>query len=129
MSKRVLFVSLSLCLIGLLAGWEMLQGFVGGWFHLNVAVLFLPISGGLLMGMPVARTAANGLFILSYLTAAWVLVMPLLTNVDISAALDGRNLSGLSGYPVLLVGVLLVVSVLALLHWLLYSPPFDEHLS
>jgi hypothetical protein len=34
----------------------------------------------------------------------------------------------MSGYPILLVGVLIVVAVLAFLHWLLYSPPFDEHL-
>lgn len=129
MSKRVLFVCLSLCLIGLLAGWEILQAFINGRFHADVAVLFLPISGGLLMGMPVARTAASGVFILSYLIGAWVLVTPLFTNVDINAALDSRNLSSLSGYPILLVGVLLVVSVLGLLHWLLYSPPFDEHLS
>lgn len=129
MSKRVLFVCLAFCLIGLLAVWDIVHSVIAGGIRPNFGVLFLPVGCGLLLGSQLARTAANGLFILSYLVAAWLLFAPLFTTASAAIASDSRDVSWMSGYPVLLVGVLMVVSVLGLLHWLLYSPPFDEHLS
>jgi hypothetical protein len=131
MSKRVLFVCLSLCVIGLLAVWDLVHSILAGQVHLTmgVAVLFLPIAFGLMMGSPFARTAACGVFILTYLIAAWMLLAPLFITASAAIATDTREAAWMSGYPVLLVGVMLVISVLGTLHWLLYSPAFDEHLS
>ena len=129
MSKRVLFVSLALCLTGLLAGWDILRSAIAGGLRPNFGVLFLPIGCGLLLGSQLARTAASGLFILSYLVGAWMVLAPLFVTASAAVVSDSRDVSWMSGYPILLVGVLIVVAVLALLHWLLYSPPFDEHLS
>lgn len=134
MSKRVLFVCLSLCVIGLLALWESVHILTGANFQTKVsapyvAILFLPIGCGLLFGSTFARTAATGVFILSYLIGAWMLLTPLFVTATAAIATDTRDAAWMSGYPVLLVGVLIVISVLGILHWLMYSNAFEEHLS
>lgn len=134
MSKRVLFVCLSLCVIGLLALWESVRVLTGADSQTRasapyVAILFLPIGCGLLFGSTFARTAATGVFILSYLIGAWMLLAPLFVTASAAIATDTREAAWMSGYPVLLVGVSLVISVLGILHWLMYSTAFEKHLS
>lgn len=134
MSKRVLFVSLSLCVIGLLALWESVHVLGGANTQANLsapyfAILFLPIGCGLLFRSTFARTAATGVFILSYLIGAWILLAPLFVTARAAIATDTREAAWMSGYPILLVGVATVISVLGILHWLMYSAAFEEHLS
>lgn len=130
MSKRVLFVCLAFCVIGLLACWDVVHALMAGRVHLSVAlgILFLPIGFGLLLGSPLARTAASGLFILSYLVCGWILLMPLFITASAAIKTGGREATWMTGYPTLFTGVSSVAAVLGLLHWLLYSPAFDAHL-
>lgn len=122
MSLRVLFVILALCAIGLHAGWDMTQAFLGGKILVNPCVLFLPISIGLALGYQPARSAADGLFKFLYLFIGLILAVvawyPGASIPPVIPGLDGRSL-------IVVVG-LTFIAVLALLHWLLYTPPFDE---
>ena len=129
MSKRVLFVCLSLFVIGLLSAWDIFLSLLNGRPNATVAVLFLPASLGLMLGFRFARTAACWVFILSYLTGAGALLMPLFATAGEVIIRDSRRVAWMSPYPLLLVSVLIALSFFAFLHWLLYGPAFDEHLS
>ena len=124
MSLRVLFVCLSLCAIGLHAAWQIVQHYLAGGLYLDLCVFFFPIGIGLALGYRPSRAAADALFKLIYITLGVVLIGAAICP----GALPAR-IAGLQGYPVLLVVGLLSSGVLALLHWLLYTPPFDDWLT
>lgn len=124
MSLRVLFVVLALCLIGLHAAWQIVEHYLAGRLHLDPCVFFFPISLGLAFGQRLSRDAADALFKLIYIVTGVVLITTAIFPID-----PRPRIAGLEGYPVILVVAMIYISILALLHWLLYTPPFDEWLT
>lgn len=134
MSKRVIAICLMLCLVGFFAGWQFCGSLLaareassGGW---SVAVmaggfLCLPAGVGMLMGYRWGRGLAVAAFAAGYLVCAALLVTPLL---DLQLA--GTGLNGTRpDFGVYATSSLLLLGILLLLHWTLYSPPFEDHLS
>ena len=92
----------------------------------NPGVLFIPVSIGLFMGMAAARIAATFLFCLIYLMLAGLLVAPLVLGSSIVVHFHDSSVQGT--FPLILVVVAVAGSVVGLIHWFLYTRPFDEHL-
>jgi hypothetical protein len=126
MSKRVIFTCTVLLLLGLMGGYETASSFSQGGWHLNLLVLFLPVSLALFMAVPGSRAAATVVFSILYIFLAFLLIGTSVAHVQI---LRSDLPAFANPYPFLAVFVVMYACVLALLHWMLYSPPFDEHLS
>jgi len=125
MSLRVLLVILALLLLGLHAGWQITQQLLQGKLWLDFTVLFIPASIGLALRIPYARSATDGLLKFLYLAIALILAAVLLYPVHIFSP----PAAGLSSRAVVVVVGLITAAVLGFLHWLLFSPPFDEWLA
>lgn len=125
MSLRVLFVILALLLLGLHGASQIMQHLLQGKLWLDFSVLFIPASIGLALRIPYTRSATDGLFKLFYLAIALILGAVLLYPVQISSP----PVAGLSSRAVVIVVGLITIAVLGFLHWLLFSPPFDEWLA
>jgi amino acid transporter len=125
MSKRVIFTCTLLLLLGLWGGYETTVSIARGVWHFNLFALFLPVSIALFMALPASRIAATVVFSILYLFLALVLIGTSMPNVRVIHS----DLPLANPYPFMVVCVVMFACVLALLHWMLYSPPFDEHLS
>jgi hypothetical protein len=133
-SKRVVIICLWLCLVGFFSGWQLsglLMGAVwkqpSGWWPslvLAAGFLCLPAGVGILMGYPLGRTLAVLAFVVGYFVCAALLAAPLLP-ADHGITIHGSP----AGFGVHAAGSLLLLGVLLLLHWTLYSPPFEDHLA
>lgn len=127
MSKTVIVTCSLLIIFGFLSGWDMRNQLIAGRIHLNIGVLFIPIGIGLLLGRRSARTAAVAIFWIIYLFCAAALLASLFGKATIQ--LTGTPLSTGSAFAFALVIVAIICSITAFFHWILYSPPFEEHLS
>ena len=117
-----------LLLIGIGGAWDVLAGFLANRPSFNASALFLPVSVLLFLGIPGARAIASVVFGLCYLILALLLILPLTASLSVTLRFFGSE-SGIEGsYSMLFVVVAMFAAVLLLLHWMLYSPPFDEHL-
>jgi hypothetical protein len=126
MSKRVILISLLLCLFGLWNIWEVIAALLANRIEIEFGVLFFPAGCGLLMGHRYARSMASLVFVLYYLgLALGIFLLPL-------AKASGVTFAGLppelAPYA-MLVAMLLTLAVALFIHWQLYTKPFDEHLS
>lgn len=126
MSKTVIVTCSLLIIFGFLSGWDMLNQLIAGRIHLNIGVLFIPIGIGLMLGRRSARTAAVGLFCISYLLSAVILIASIFSKATFD--LTGSALPTGSAFAIVFVFVSIICSITALFHWLLYTPPFEEHL-
>ena len=126
MSKRVIFTCTVLLLLGLMGGYETVASFSQGRWYLNLLILFLPVSLALFMAVPGSRIAATVVFSILYIFLALLLIGSSVVHVQI---LRSDLPAFANPYPFIAVFVVMFACVLALLHWMLYSPPFDEHLS
>jgi hypothetical protein len=124
MSKRVIFTCTVLLLLGLCGGYDIASSFAQGRIQFNLFVLFFPVSIALFLAVPGSRLAATIVFSILYLFLALVLVGASMARV-VFLRLD---LPMLDASSMLILVVLIFACVLALLHWMLFSPPFDEHL-
>ena len=124
MSKRVIFTCTLLLLLGLWGGYETAASFARGVWYFNLFVLFLPVSIALFMALPGSRVAATVVFSILYLFLALILVGISMPNVQILHS----DLPLANPYSFVVVFAVMFACVLALLHWMLFSPPFDEHL-
>lgn len=121
MSKRVIFVCVVFLLLGIVGSLATLSGFASGLWLPNPIALFLPVAIGLGMGYPFARVAAHWLCWITYLMQ----LVPLL----IVGSLELNPAATSSGsFPSLLVATAIFGSLLAYLHWMLFTQPFDEYL-
>ena len=127
MSKTVIVTCSLLIIFGFLSGWDMLNQLIAGRIHLNIGILFIPIGIGLMLGHRGARTAAVGLFWIIYLFCAAALLASLFGKATFQ--LTGSALSTGSAFAFVLVIVAIICSITGLFHWILYTPPFEEHLS
>lgn len=125
MSKRVIFTCTVLLLIGVQGLFDMLSSFSQGHLNINLFALFLPVSIALFMGLPGSRIAATAVFSINYSFLALLLIGTSIARVQI---LRSDLLLFANPFPIIIVFVVMLACVLALLHWMLYSPPFDEHL-
>ncbi|MEK7951129.1 hypothetical protein [Luteolibacter soli] len=135
MSKRVVIICLSLCLVGCVFGWGLggllLTGgyrHPGGWWPMLLLLggfLCLPAGIGMIMGYRLGRTVAVAAFAVGYLACAAMLVAPLLQAGVIDIAINGSR----AGYGVYAAGSLMLLGVVLLLHWTLYTPSFEDHLA
>ena len=127
MSKRVIFISLLLCLFGLWCGWDMIQSCLkSGRLVFNTSVFFFPAGCGLLLGHRHARTLASwtlGLFYLGLVLTVAAAAMATSGITNLPGNLVGLSLSSL------LVAELIALALSMLIHWQLYTQPFDEHLT
>lgn len=128
MSKRVIFTCSLLLLGGIGGGFEMLSSMLRGDLSFNVFVLFLPVSIALFLAVPGARWMATAVLAIAYLVLGAILLAPLLAEGRAVVRLCGVELPFANAWPVVLVFVATVGSLLALVHWMLYSPVFDDHL-
>ncbi|WP_367874277.1 hypothetical protein [Luteolibacter sp. Populi] len=117
MSKRVVIISLLLCLIGLWGIWDVIASLLAGHLRFNACVLFLHPGCALLLGRPWARKHASWAFGFFYAT----------TGIATFLALAGIG-SGTADYFAIVVS-LISLAVAMLLHWQLYTRPFDEYLA
>jgi len=127
MSKTVIVTCSLLIIFGFLSGWEMLDHLASGRIHLNIGILFIPIGIGLLLGHRGARASAVAMFWIIYLFCAAALLASLFGKATFQ--LTGTPLSTGSAFAFVLVIVAIICSITALFHWILYTPPFEEHLS
>ena len=123
MSKRVIFVCSLLLIAGLGAAWNMLVALTRRDIQFNFGILLIPISIGLFLGRAVARTLASILFCVGYV---FLLVM---LGAAVAGAKITTTLPFPASLPLVFVFVALAGSVMSLIHWMLYSSPFDEHLN
>lgn len=79
----------------------------------------------MLMGYRWGRALAVVAFSVGYLVCAAMLATPLLDTGFVRIDLNG----GRADFGVHATASLLLLGVLLLLHWTLFSPPFEEHLS
>lgn len=126
MSKRVIFVCSLLLLSGLLSAWEICSALLQNRISINLGVLLIPISIGLFLGNAAARSAAAVLFFLTYLLLAVIVVVTLVSGGSGVAQVFGASYFNV--IPVMLVMVTIVGSIVGWFHWMLYTPPFNEHL-
>ncbi len=135
MSKRVISICLFLCLVGFFSGWQ-LSGILmaaawkqpSGWWPTLVLAggfLCLPAGVGILMGYRSGRTLAVLAFSVGYLVCAALLAAPLLGADPVGMTVDGSR----PDFGVYVTASLLQLGLLLLLHWTLYSPPFEDHLA
>lgn len=125
MSKRVLFTCTLLLLIGLAGAWHILEQALLGRVFIDVSAFFIPVSIGLFLGHASARTAAACLFGLIYLACAVFLVMVLVSGPP-AIRVSGWLFD--SGLAIVFVFASVICSICGFIHWMLYTPPFDEHL-
>lgn len=125
MSKRVIFTCTLLLLFGVAGCLDSASSFTQGQAHLNLLALFLPVALALFMGLPGSRLAATVVFSILYI----FLVLLLIGSSFAKVRILHPDLPMLTQFPVILVFVAMFGSVLALLHWMLFSPPFEEHLN
>ena len=76
------------------------------------------------MGYPLGRTLAVLAFGVGYFVCAALLAAPLLETAH-AITINGNP----AGFGVHATGSMMLLGVLLLLHWTLYSPPFEEHLA
>jgi amino acid transporter len=124
MSKRVIFACTLLLLLDLWGGYETTVSVARGVMNFNLLALFLPVSIALFMAAPGSRIAATVVFSILYLFLALLLIGASLPHVRVLHS----DLPLANPYPLLVVFVVMFACVLALLHWVLYLRPFDEHL-
>jgi hypothetical protein len=127
MSKRVIFTCTLILLMGLLAAWDMFAHLQAGRLYLNIGVFFIPIGIGLFLGMPSARTSAVVVFSLTYALCGFVLIVSMFGRTSIQ--IFGIDHPLANGFPFVFVAVAIICAVAGLIHWTLYSPPFEDHLS
>ena len=134
MSKRVVVICLLLCLAGFVFGWGLSgllmaavhgQAMWGAILYQTAGFLSLPAGVGMLMGYRWGRTLAVVAFAVGYVTSAAMLVAPLLPDGFVHLSISGHPVV----YGVFATNALLLLGVLLLLHWTLYTPSFEDHLS
>lgn len=125
MSKRVIFTCTMLLLLGLLGLFDMFSSFSRGQLSFNLGTLFIPVSMALFMGIPGSRVAATVVFSIIYLSLALLLVGASVAHVGV---LHANIPMPVNPFQFILLFVVIFACVLSLLHWMLYSPAFDEHL-
>ncbi|MEP4077412.1 hypothetical protein [Haloferula sp.] len=128
MSKRVIFTCTSLLLLGVAGGIEMMHALINGRLNFNLFALFIPVAIALFLSLPGARLAANITFGLIYLLLVAMLVAPFFSTSAVSLKAFGLETPFQPSFAIIFVFVAMVGSILALLHWMLFSPPFEDHL-
>ena len=134
MSKRVVLICLFLCLGGFFSGWQLfgalptVLGQPPGWWPVIVmggGFLCLPAGVGMLMGYRWGRGLAVAAFAVGYLVSAALVATPLIDMDLAGLRVNGSRLD----FGVHATASLMLLAVLLLLHWTLFSPPFEDHLS
>ena len=123
MSKRVIFTCTMLLILGMLGCYDAIASYLNGRVNINAFAFFLPVSIALFLGWPGSRKAATAVFTLNYLLLVFILLAAGTTVPVIG--LDSPLMMARSMIALL---VIVIFAVLSLLHWMLFSPPFDEHL-
>ncbi|MCW1887424.1 hypothetical protein OKA04_21990 [Luteolibacter flavescens] len=123
MSKRVIFTCVVLFIFGLQGSYETLNAFLLGKLYFNVGALFLPVSILLFLGIRWSRALATAVFTIGYLFLLAVAFFSRTWRVFSPAELPVSNPDSFMILIVMIMG-----SVLALLHWMLFSPAFEDHL-
>jgi hypothetical protein len=125
MSKRVIFTCTLLFLLGVAGCVDSASAFLRGQAHFNLFALFLPVALVLFLGLPGSRMAATVVFSIHYLFLAFLLLGSSFVKVSVVTP----DLAIGSSWSLILVFVAMLGSLLVLLHWMLFSPPFEEHLN
>lgn len=123
----MLIICLLLLGLGISGAWDMFGKMAGGRASINLFVLFLPTSLFLSLGFPGARLMTSITFVAIYVFLAVCLIGPVWFNTVPVVNMGGSIPVGLS-HSVYATLILTIGSFLALLHWIIYSAPFDEHL-
>jgi hypothetical protein len=134
-SKRVILICLLLCVVGFFSGWQLCGVLASGawkepsgWWPALVqggGFMCLPAGVKMLMGYRSGRVLASMAFAVGYLGCAALLAAPLLPADWIGISINGNR----PDFGVYATVSLLQLGVLLFLHWTLFSPPFEEHLS
>jgi hypothetical protein len=117
-----------LLLLGVAGGLESLSSLTRGAAQFNVLTLFFPVAIALFMGLPGSRLAATIVFVISYLFLASLLFASNVGSVSGRIQIFNADLPPQMMPSVIFVFFAMCWAILALLHWMLFSPPFDEHL-
>ncbi len=122
----------------------MTQCFLKGRVVINTSVFFFPAGCGLLLGHRHARSSASWIFSLFYVGLVLAMVGTVLNFGGPPAPAappvpgSGFRVTTITSIPgmlpqlgmsVLLVAELIALAIALLVHWQLYTRPFDEHLT
>ena len=121
MPKRIITIGVLFCLGGALAIWEVLSDLVQSHINLNFAVLLLPVGIGLLRGKLSSQWWARFWIILGYILCALLVVLVIMSPDNANASWFGREITGSSAVPYVLVISALLAVFLVVIHKLLYS--------
>lgn len=128
MPLRVILVCTIILLIGVEGAYSMLAPLPGGSLHLNSTALLLPAGIMLALALPGARLVAHLAFGTCYLMLGAILVRTMMGK-PVNLVLFGHEPPLPASLPLVLVFAMMLGSVLVLLHWMVQSDAFDEHLS
>lgn len=126
MSKRVIFISLLLCLCGLWGIWHMIASLLANRIVIDTTALLFPAGLGIAMGYRHARTMASVAFGFFYL---WLLLAFGFAAAGQSSLMILTGLPLEFGSSAVYAFGLCVLGLALFIHWQLYTQPFDEHLS
>jgi hypothetical protein len=134
-SKRVVIICLFLCLVGILFGLGLsglwitgLWGRPEGWLPTLLyagGFLCLPAGMAMMLGYPFGRVVAVVAFVVGYLACAAILAAPWLGEGAMHISINGSR----AGFEMHAFASLLLLGIVMLLHWTLYTPSFEDHLS
>lgn len=127
MSKRVIFVCSMFLLISLMSAWTIMKSLMAGRPYFDIGILFLLPSIGLFLGSARSRTTANWVINLHYLLFAIIAGVMLWPGGSGTHDLPGTAGRLFASPAFILVYGLTYGAVLALLQWMMFSAPFDEH--
>lgn len=128
MSKRVFITCTLLLLLGVGGLLDTASAFVHDAVHINLLILLLPVAIGLFLALPGSRLAASIVFSVLYFFLAMLLLAPLMGPIIPSCQIIHADFFIQSSFSLVFVSVSLIGSLLVLLHWMLFSSPFEEHL-
>ena len=128
MSKRVIFTCVVLLLLGLAGAYDMLTSITQQRVSLNPTALFIPAGIWLSLALPGARVLANIVFSLIYALLIMMLIASSLPHQRAFIYMGGVQMEQ-SPFVWVATFVAMVGSFFILLHAMLYTRPFEEHLN
>lgn len=128
MSKRVIFTCVVLLLLGLAGAYDMLTSLTQQRISLNPMALFIPAAIWLSLALPGARAMANIVFSLIYALLIMMLIASSLPHQRAFIYLGGVQMEQ-SPFAWVATFVAMLGAIFVLLHAMLYSRPFEDHLN
>lgn len=121
MPRRILIIGILFCLCGILAIWDIIDGFLHSHIRLNLAIFMLPVGIGLLRGKKSSQNWARVWIVLGYAICGIITIVGICFPKFVNFKFFDITINGNAAVPYLLLCMLLFLTLLITLHKLLYS--------